>query len=178
MQGFHAAGAGLAALCLAFAIALGLNAPALAQTAADAPQGDMILTITQNSSGGSTANTTSYSLTDLQALKTTSFSTSTMWTEGEVHFDGILLKSLLNDLGVTEGTLIATAINDYRVEIPIAEITDTGPIIAYAMNGAAMPVRDKGPLWIVYPYDSHPDFQTEVVFSRSIWQLNRLEIAP
>jgi hypothetical protein len=41
-----------------------------------------------------------------------------------------------------------------------------------------MSVRDKGPLWLVYPYDSAAKYQSEVVFSRSIWQLNRLEIAP
>ena len=42
--------------------------------------------------------------------------------------------------------------------------------------GAPMSVRDKGPLWIVYPYDQNTDYQSEVVFSRSIWQLNRITI--
>jgi hypothetical protein len=38
-----------------------------------------------------------------------------------------------------------------------------------------MSLRDKGPLWIIYPYDSKSDFRTEVVYSRSIWQRDRLE---
>jgi hypothetical protein len=49
-------------------------------------------------------------------------------------------------------------------------------MIAFRMNGAPMSVRDKGPLWIVYPYDSDPRFQTEIIYSRSIWQLDRLEV--
>jgi hypothetical protein len=44
------------------------------------------------------------------------------------------------------------------------------------MNGAEMSIRDKGPLWIVYPYDASDDFRSEVVYSRSIWQLDRIEV--
>jgi hypothetical protein len=43
------------------------------------------------------------------------------------------------------------------------------------MDGKTMSVRDKGPLWIIYPYDSSADYRTEVVYSRSIWQLDRIE---
>ena len=48
---------------------------------------------------------------------------------------------------------------------------DGGPIIAYERNGKEMSVRSKGPLWIVYPYDSNPSYKTEAIYSRSIWQL-------
>ena len=77
---------------------------------------------------------------------------------------------------MTEGTLKATAINDYAVEIPVEDAVEGGPIIAFMRNGAPMSVRDKGPLWIVYPYDSDPAYQTEVIYSRSIWQLDRIEV--
>jgi hypothetical protein len=36
-------------------------------------------------------------------------------------------------------------------------------------------VRDKGPLWVVYPYDSKPDYQSELIYVRSIWQLAQME---
>ena len=39
-----------------------------------------------------------------------------------------------------------------------------------------MSVREKGPLWIVYPYDSNIAFQTETIYARSIWQLDRISI--
>ena len=80
--------------------------------------------------------------------------------------------------GITTGTISATAINDYAVDIPIEDAVIGGPIIAYALNGADMSIRDKGPLWIVYPYDENTNYQSEVVFSRSIWQLNRITITP
>ena len=71
--------------------------------------------------------------------------------------------------------LRATAINNYAIEIPVSDAVNEGPIIAYLMDGKKMSVRDKGPLWIVYPYDANPDYRSEVVYSRSIWQLDRIE---
>ena len=82
----------------------------------------------------------------------------------------------MKQMGVTDGTLLATAINDYTVEIPVSDAVPGGPIVAYLMDGQEMPVRDKGPLWIVYPYDSSAAYRSEVVYSRSIWQLDRIEV--
>ncbi|MEC8574513.1 MAG: oxidoreductase, partial [Pseudomonadota bacterium] len=39
-----------------------------------------------------------------------------------------------------------------------------------------MSLRDKGPLWIVYPFDSDPAYQTEAIYSRSIWQLEEITV--
>jgi hypothetical protein len=35
-------------------------------------------------------------------------------------------------------------------------------------------VRDKGPLFIVYPYDSDPQLATQTFYGRSAWQLAKL----
>ena len=138
--------------------------------------GEVILTISGTSpSDGSQINAT-YDLAALQALPKTSFTTATMWTEGPQAFEGVLLKDILDANGIDKGTISATAINDYAIDIPVSDAVVGGPIIAYALNGAPMSVREKGPLWIVYPYDQNMDYQSEVVFSRSIWQLNRITI--
>lgn len=143
-----------------------------------APTGEVVLTIKGGPNAASETINIAFDIDGLKALPVTTFSTTTMWTEGVKKFEGVELKTLLSMLKVEKGTLSATAINDYRIEIPVAEIEPGGPMIAYMMDDAPMSVRDKGPLWLVYPYDSDPKYQSEVVFSRSIWQLNRLEIAP
>ena len=112
----------------------------------------------------------------LEAMPAATFTTKTSWTEGPQTFTGVPLIDFLGAVGVTGGTLRAAAINDYAVQIPVSDAVVDGPIIAYARNGEPMSVRDKGPLWIVYPYDSNPDYQSEVIFSRSIWQLDRIEV--
>jgi hypothetical protein len=103
------------------------------------------------------------------------FTTTTIWTDGPQSFSGVPLAALLAHLGIEDGTLRAIAANDYAVEIPVSSITDAAPILAFTQNGAPMSRRDRGPIWLVYPYDSDPVFRTEVIYSRSIWQLDRIE---
>ncbi len=138
--------------------------------------GDVILTISGKLPSDGTEINVTYDLAALQELPKTSFTTATMWTEGPQTFEGVSLKDILDAHGIDQGTISATAINDYAIEIPVSDAVVGGPIIAYALNGAPMSVRDKGPLWIVYPYDQNANYQSEVVFSRSIWQLNRIAI--
>lgn len=140
--------------------------PALAQ---DAP----LLTVDSH------GESRSYDLDSLKALGESEFESTTIWTEGAHRFTGVPLAAILADSGIAtgpgvEGEVTATAINDYAISIPLREIDDAIPLVAYYMDGEEMSVRDKGPLWIVFPYDSDKRYQTEVVYSQSIWQLDRI----
>jgi len=104
------------------------------------------------------------------------YQTTTIWTDGVQKFEGVPLKALLKDLATNNSNVKATAVNDYAVSIPLSEINDEAPIVAYKMNGKRMTVRDKGPLWLVYPYDRSSEFRSEIIYSRSIWQLTRLRL--
>lgn len=112
----------------------------------------------------------------LGALPAAEFETSTIWTEGPQHFRGVRMVDLLDHLGITSGRLELTAANDYAIEIDIGSFRPDGAILAYERNGAPMTLRSKGPLWLVYPYDSSPDFRSEVIYSNSIWQLDRMAL--
>lgn len=138
---------------------------------------ETILTVTHTATAGGTAVKTEYDLAALQALPKSSFETKTEWTEGVQTFEGVEVQALMAALGVTSGTMTATAADGYMLEIPAAEMMISGPIVAYSMNGAALPA-DKGPLWIVYPYDRAPEFNTEDTVSRSIWALTQIEFTP
>lgn len=117
-----------------------------------------------------------FDLDMLKAMPTKSFQTSTIWTEGTHTFTGVELDDFLQAIGAKGETIKAIALNDYAVEIPMDDAVNNGPIIAYQMDGKEMSVRDKGPLWIVYPYDAEAGYRTEAIYSRSIWQLDRLRI--
>ncbi|MBT8411547.1 MAG: molybdopterin-dependent oxidoreductase [Octadecabacter sp.] len=131
--------------------------------------GETLLTVTHD------GEVQTYDLDALQEMGAATFETETIWTDGAQSFTGVPLTALVEDLDLDDGVLLASAINDYTVEIPVSDAVEGGPIIAYLNNGAPMSVRDKGPLWIVYPYDSNPDYQSEQIYSRSIWQLDRIE---
>lgn len=155
--------------------ALVVAVPALANDL-PAPTGEIVLTMTGKIGVTNQADTAVFDIAMLKAIGEVTFKTSTPWTEGEQSFTGVPLDALLQSVGVTEGTLTARAINDYAVEIPVSDAVVDGPILAYLLNGEPMSVREKGPLWVVYPYDSKDDYQAEVIYSRSIWQLNSIDV--
>ena len=118
-----------------------------------------------------------FDLAMLHALDATSFDTSSIWTDGIHRYTGVSLYHLAAYLGIGADALLkCAAINDYVIDVPVSDAVARGPIIAYAMDGAAMSVREKGPLWLLYPFDSQPDYQSEVIYARSIWQLDRIEV--
>ena len=157
-------------LLCAFSLLLWPVAAPVAQAASDGP---VLLTVEIK---GDEARTLTFTRSDLAALGEISFETETIWTSGVQTFSGVSLQALAEHLGLTEGVLEARAINDYMVEVPLADAIEGGPIIAYLRNGKEMSVRAKGPLWRVYPYDSNPAYKTEAVYSRSIWQLERIDV--
>ncbi|MFB9149394.1 oxidoreductase [Roseovarius ramblicola] len=114
----------------------------------------------------------------LAALPQTEFTTRTIWTEGPQHFLGVSLAELLarHDLGAVRLDLVA--LNDYTVSLPARAIGPVYPVIAHTRNGEPMSLRDKGPFWLLWNFDSNPDFRRETVYTRSIWQLDRITVYP
>ena len=107
----------------------------------------------------------------IETLPQIDFQTTTIWTDGTNHFSGPPLLPVLRAAGIVDGVVSLRAANDYSVEIPVAELTENAPIIASRIDGKPFDLREKGPLWLVYPYDSSPAYQSETVYSRSLWQL-------
>ncbi|MEM5472097.1 oxidoreductase [Hoeflea sp. AS60] len=142
----------------------------------DKPEGEVVLTVSGSISETNMGATAQFDRAMLDALGTVEVETSTIWTDGVHKFEGVEIATLLRALGVTSGTLRATAVNDYSIEIPVSEAAEGGPILASRRDGKEMSLRDKGPLWVIYPYDQNEDFRTEAVYSRSIWQLDRIEV--
>ena len=158
-------------------VAMLVVAASVAQ-ALDPARGEVVLTVSGAISETNTGDAAEFDRTMLEAMETVTVETTTIWTDGVQTFVGVPLDTLLAEVGADGAMLRASAINDYAVEIPVSDAVDGGPIVAYLRNGAPMGVRDKGPLWIVYPFDSSPDYQSELIYSRSIWQLERIEVQP
>jgi hypothetical protein len=79
-------------------------------------------------------------------------------------------------VGASGKTVVAYALNDYSAELPITDFAQYGTLLATKMNGKYMPVSSKGPLFIVYPFDSRSTLERQTFYGRSVWQLNRLAI--
>ncbi len=136
----------------------------------------VVLTITGNVHKGTGTEAVDFNLAMLATLPQTSFSTKTPWYEKPRRFTGVLLKDLLASVGGSGTRLTATALNDYRVEIPAEDWLRHGALLAYLLDDKPMPVREKGPLAIVYPFDERREVRTAVYYSRAVWQLRSLEL--
>jgi len=112
----------------------------------------------------------------LEALPQRSFTTMTPWENQPIKFSGPLLRDVLAAVKADGKNIKATAINDYRINIPIEDSQLFDMVVATRMNDAPMPVRAKGPLFIVYPFDSKLELKSNKYYERSIWQLKAIEV--
>ncbi|QLQ19903.1 MAG: molybdopterin-dependent oxidoreductase [Exiguobacterium profundum] len=168
-------------LRLIAALALSLLPVGLCAATVDplpAPKGDVVLKVEGAVAETNQPAAAAFDLAMLQAMDPVTITTSTIWTEGAQTFTGVPLKTLLDCLGASDKAVEAKALNDYFTEIPAEDIVENGPLVAYAQNGHLLSVRDKGPLWIVYPYDADGRWRSEVIYARSIWQLTTLTVLP
>lgn len=167
-------------LCLMRAGVLGvlLLLPGLAQAADAAPPvTEPILRVEGRIAHTNADGAMLFDLAMLDALPQESFITTTIWTDGAQTFSGPPLSAVLAAAGASGARIVARAVNDYSVEMPVAEIDARYPILATRIDGKTFGVRDKGPIWIVYPYDAGESWRTEVNFGRSVWQLAVLTLA-
>ncbi len=140
------------------------------------PAGDIVLEVFGAITVRNGENGAQFDMAMLRALPTTSLSTSTSVTDGSSDFEGFLLRDFLSGLGATGTTLRASALNDYVVDIPMSDIERFEIIVAHSMDGEPLSLQDKGPLWIVYPRDTHPELQDIRYDYRWVWQLHALEV--
>lgn len=112
----------------------------------------------------------------LEALGLMDLKTTTDWTDGSQHFEGPLVRDILNLVKASGDEVYAVAANDYAVTIPVSDFNDYGVILAMNQNGKRLSLRDRGPLWIVYPRDDHPELRTRLMKTRWIWQLRTLDV--
>ena len=132
-----------------------------------------ILTITGRITTTNKADAAQFDRPMLEALGTSGFETTTPWYNGPVRFEGVRMDQLMQEVGATGDTVVVSALNDYSIEIPIEDFARYNVLLALKRDGQYMSVRDKGPLFIVYPYDSMPELKHQQFYSRSVWQVAR-----
>ncbi|MBY5393136.1 molybdopterin-dependent oxidoreductase [Rhizobium leguminosarum] len=143
--------------------------------ALDAPKGEVILTITGKLDHPNVGDTAQFDLVMLEALDGRKGTMETPWTTGKVEFSGPLFRAVLEAAGAHADKLKLIALNDYAAEVPVEDAFEIDSILATRMDGAPMPVRDQGPLFLVYPFDQDSSLYNEKYFSRSVWQIKTIE---
>lgn len=140
------------------------------------PQGKAVLAVTGAIEHTNAEDAALFDLAMLADLGTQELRTVTAWTEGEQRFEGVPLRRVLEAVGARGNRLRAAALNDYASTIALDDPAAEHAFLAFRRNGSPMRVRDKGPLWIVFPWSEHPELVTDKIRTWSVWQLKSLEV--
>ncbi len=152
---------------------LALSLPALALPPA---KGKVILTLSGKVAEKNTATAAEFDLAMLEHLPQQNFTTMTPWGKAPIKFTGPLLRDVLAAAKANGTTLKAMALNDYQTSIPLSDAQKFDVIVAHKMDGESIPVKTKGPLFIVYPYDSKDELKSTLYYERSAWQLKSIAV--
>jgi hypothetical protein len=147
-----------------------------AALALEVPKGPVVLQVSGLIEAHNQGKVAALDMRVLQALPQKMFTTQTPWDQKPVTFSGPLLRDVLQLVKANGQQIRAVALNDYRVKLPISDAREHDVVIAVQMNGQAIPVRTKGPLFIVYPFDAKKELQHKIYYERSIWQLKAIEV--
>jgi hypothetical protein len=158
------------------AVAMLASGLAIAAAGLGQPAEKPILTVMGKISNTNKDGAAQFDRAMLEQIGMVSFTTSTPWYKEPVAFEGVPLAKVMQAVGAKGERLVAVALNDYSAELPMDDIAKYNVILALKRNGEYMPVRDKGPLFIVYPFDSNPDLKNQKFYSRSVWQVARIEV--
>lgn len=162
----------LAALAMS---ALAFLPSALAENLPE-PEGRVILTVSGNIGKTTDGSVARFDREQLENLGVSTVRTDTPWYDDTVTFEGVLAEKLLDHVGATGQVVVATALNQYQAEIPLSDFLKKGVLLALKADGDYLAIRDKGPIFIIYPFDSDSSLRNETHFARSVWQVKELKI--
>ncbi|MEY4737908.1 MAG: hypothetical protein RL302_2227 [Pseudomonadota bacterium] len=158
---------------IGFLIGITIGASALAL---EPTKGKVVLTISGKISEKNAPTSANFDMAMLEKLPQKTFTTLTPWDKAPIRFTGPLLRDVLAAAKAQGAVINASALNDYQTSIPFEDSQKFDVILAHKMNGEPIPVRTKGPLFIVYPFDDKAELRAAVYYERSAWQLKSLTI--
>jgi len=127
---------------------------------------------------GSRTGRHDFDLAALERLAQRTTTTATPWYPNVRRFTGPLLRDVLAAAAVpadAAGVARCTALNDYKVDIPLDDLRRYDIVLARLIDDRPIAVREKGPLFVIYPFDERPELRTSVYYGRCIWQLKAID---
>lgn len=159
-----------------FIVALSIALPSTHAIALEAPEGPAVLVVSGKVGQPNVGDEAHFDKAMLESLEQHETITRTPWYDGEVHFSGPLGRAILEAAGAVGENMRVVALNEYAATIPVSDFAHYDVILAMQANGKVLRVRDQGPLFVIYPFDQHPELMNEEVLVRSVWQVSRIDV--
>ncbi|WP_417617159.1 molybdopterin-binding protein [Oceanisphaera sp.] len=119
-----------------------------------------------------------FTLSELQALTQGHITTTHPWTREPRSYQGVDLNVLFGFLFRHRRVLglQLETLNDFSVAVDWSEIAPLSPILAWQENGTLMTRRNKGPLWLMLPFERLSDIQQTNYVPLMAWQLRAIRV--
>ncbi len=141
------------------------------------PTEQVILTVTGLIGTTNQEDTIVMDLPTIEAVGLVEYDVVDPAIDEQVIFTGPLMSDLLDVWQVPDEatTLSIVALNDYSIDVSIADMRQYPVIFAIQANGAYIPIAERGPSMLVFPYDDY-DFDPLIYDAQWIWQIASIDI--
>ncbi len=121
-----------------------------------APVSKPVLTLKGAVTNGNDGAAVVFDLRALDAMATATTQTHEPFVKKDITFTGVPMADLFARAGIApDATKVRMhALDDYQVELRVADLADRGVLLATKADGAAIPVGKGGPIRLIFPPDS------------------------
>lgn len=139
------------------------------------PTGRVLLTLSGDIAHANVGDEAHFDRAMLEALPARVIETHTPWHRDRGRYEGPLVRALLETVGAAEAEQVRIrALNHYEAEVPMTDFRRHDVILAMTRDGEPLTIREYGPLFVLYPFDEHPELLTEAIRFRSVWHVERI----
>lgn len=139
-------------------------------------EGSILLTITGKIRHTNQPGRAEFDQQLLESLEQHEITTHNPWFPGNNVYRGPLGRALVEAVGADKSSRMRiSSLNGFIAEIPVSDFIEYDVVFALQINGQMQRVRDRGPLFTIYPFDQHPHLNTEMHYHRSVWQVKSIE---
>lgn len=141
------------------------------------PQQEPMLTITGKIDATNRDNAIVMDRAALEQVGLVEYAVTDPFEKRLVRYRGVLMRDLLSlwQVAVDAQTVQVTALNDYKIDIPISDFRQYPVLFALQADGVYLQPDYRGPAMLVYPIDQYA-FDLIAVQRKWIWQIKTIDI--
>ena len=123
--------------------------------------------------------TMEFSRLELSQIPQTRFVTAAPFLKTPTAVEGPSVSQLLRAFGAgrTFHRIEIVALNSYLVTADIQQLEADGAILVIRQDGAFLPLSEKGPAYLLFPFDDRPALKDKSHYGLCIWQISQIRLS-
>ncbi len=143
-----------------------------------APSEEVVLTVSGDLSVTNVGETLQLDMPTLERLGLVKYSVMDPFLQEDTAYTGLVMSEFADVLGVTDPEQVfhIVALDDYRVDLTLADVQKWQILLATRTNDEYMNVDNSGPTRIIFPYGTDPELDPVKYNDFWIWNIASIQI--